>query len=79
MRITRVCGTFFVFNGGFKMFASKKRVELLEKRIADLENEIHGQREKTVSPLEMMKAALKDSLHQVPLSTQIEIKALEQS
>lgn len=78
MRVMRVCGTFFFLTEDFNVFVSKK-IKSLEKRIADLENEVHGQREKTPSPLEMMKAALEDSLHQVPQSGQIEIKVPEQS
>ena len=43
------------------MFISRKKLKELEKRVADLEKEQSKPHESNISPLEVIKAALKEN------------------
>ena len=56
------------------MWISKKKWEELEKRVTDLEKVQSQPDKKEITPLEKMKAALKETLCQVQKPIQIGIK-----
>lgn len=58
------------------MKISKKRWKNLEKRVANLEKSMESHAKDDISPLSVMKAALRESLYQAPQATRIDIKLL---
>lgn len=61
------------------MWVSRKKWSELEKRVADLERQVQSQHKDDVSPLNTMKAALAESLCQLPQSTSIQITIPKES